>query len=60
MALKRYKTPESGDEFTIDEQAGNAMGLKPLDKEAEDANGRPLPPKPSTDKAGKSATTKES
>lgn len=52
MAWKRYKDPVSGDEFTADEKAGAAMGLKPLDKDAVDANDRPLPPKPNTDKAG--------
>ena len=57
MAWKRFKDPISGDEFTADEAAGPAMGLKPLDKEAVDASGRPLPSKPSTDKAGKSAST---
>jgi len=60
MAWKRYKDPTSGDEFTADELAGAAMGLKPLDKEAVDASDRPLPPKPNTDKAGNAATkTKE-
>jgi hypothetical protein len=52
MAWKRYKDPSSGDEFTADERAGSAMGLKPLDKPAVDASDRPLPPKPNTDKAG--------
>ena len=52
MAWKRYKDPVSGDEFTADERAGQAMGLKPLDKPAEDASGRPLAVKPHTDKAG--------
>ena len=32
MAFRRYKDPTSGDEFTADERAGKAMGLKPLDK----------------------------
>ena len=60
MAWKRYKDPDSGDEFTADERAGTAMGLKPLDKEAVDASDRPLPPKANTDKAGNPATkTKE-
>ena len=59
MAFKRYKDPISGDEFTADEAAGTAMGLKPLDKVAVDASDRPLPSKPSTDKAGKAATQKE-
>lgn len=52
MAWKRYKDPVSGDEFTVDEAAGAAMGLKPIDKEAEDANGRPLPPKVDIHKGG--------
>ena len=55
MAWKRYKDPTSGDEFTADERAGMAMGLKPLDKAAGD---RPLPPKPNTDKAGNPTATK--
>jgi len=60
MAWKRYKDPTSGDEFTADERAGTAMGLKPLDKDAVDASDRPLPPKPSTDKGGqKSASTQK-
>lgn len=59
MAWKRYKDPASGDEFTADERAGAAMGLKPLDKDAVDASGRPLAPKPHTDKAGNAAKTKE-
>ena len=61
MAWKRYKDPDSGDEFTADELAGNAMGLKPLDKDAVDASDRPLPPKSSTDLAGntRAAKTKE-
>lgn len=59
MAWKRYKDPTSGDEFTADELAGNAMGLKPIDKDAEDASGRPLPPKSNTDKAGNTAKPKE-
>lgn len=58
MAWKRYKDPTSGDEFTADERAGKAMGLKPLDKDAVDASGRPLPPKPSTDKAGNASAAK--
>ena len=60
MAWKRYKDPTSGDEFTADERAGTAMGLKPIDKEAVDASGRPLEPLTHTDKAGNvSAKTKE-
>ena len=60
MAWKRYKDPTSGDEFTADERAGTAMGLKPIDKEAVDASGRPLEPLPHTDKAGNaSAKSKE-
>ena len=58
MAWKRYKDPTSGDEFTADELAGNAMGLKPIDKDAEDASGRPLPPLTHTDKAGNASATK--
>ena len=52
MAWKRYKDPDSGDEFTADERAGTAMGLKPHDKDAVDASDRPLPSKPNTDKGG--------
>ena len=59
MAWKRYKDPTSGDEFTADEAAGTAMGLKPLDKVAVDASDRPLPPKTNTDKAGKPASTQK-
>ena len=59
MAWKRYKDPTSGDEFTADELAGNAMGLKPIDKDAVDASGRPLPQQTHTDKAGNAAKTKE-
>lgn len=62
MAWKRYKDPTSGDEFTADERAGIAMGLKPIDKDAVDSSDRPLPPKTNTDKAGNptAAKTKES
>ena len=59
MAWKRYKDPNSGDEFTADELFGAATGLKPIDKEAVDASGRPLAPLPHTDKAGNAAKTKE-
>ena len=59
MAWKRYKDPTSGDEFTADEAFGVATGLKPIDKDAEDASGRPLPPLQHTDKAGNAAKTKE-
>lgn len=52
MAWKRYKDPESGSEFTADERAGSAMGLKPLDKDAVDANGRPLAVKTNIHKGG--------
>jgi len=58
MAWKRYKDPTSGDEFTADELAGNAMGLKPLDKDAVDASDRPLPPLQHTDKAGNATASK--
>ena len=60
MAFRRYTDPVSGDEFTADERAGRAMGLKPLDKDAVDASDRPLPTKPHTDKAGaKSGSTQK-
>jgi hypothetical protein len=52
MAWKRYKDPASGDEFTADERVGTAMGLKPIDKDAVDANDRPLPPKTNIHKGG--------
>lgn len=52
MAWKRYKDPVSGDEFTADERAGNAMGLKPLDKDGVDDYGRPIAEKPNVDKSG--------
>lgn len=42
MAWKRYKDPRSGDEFTADERAGLAMGLKPLADEGTDVYGRPV------------------
>ena len=57
MAWKRYKDPVSGDEFTADERAGEAMGLKPLDKVAVDASDRPLPSKPNTNKSGAKPTS---
>lgn len=60
MAWKRYKDPVSGDEFTADERAGAAMGLKPLEKDAVDASDRPLPTKTNTDKGGnKSAASQK-
>ena len=59
MAWKRFKDPTSGDEFTADEVAGNAMGLKPIDKDAVDASDRPLPPKTNTDKAGNATAPKK-
>lgn len=55
MGFVRAKGPD-GAEFTIDEQAAKAMGedVKILTgKDAVDGNGRPLPFKPVTDKAGK-------
>lgn len=51
MAFVRVKGPD-GSEFTVDEVAAESMGLTALDKAAVDINGRPLPVKPSTDKAG--------
>lgn len=54
MAFVRCKGPD-GAEFTVDEQAAASMGdeVAVLDKPAVDINGRPLPPKPATDKAGR-------
>lgn len=51
MAFVRVKGPD-GSEFTVDEVTAESMGLTALDKAAVDINGRPLPVKPSTDKAG--------
>ena len=59
MAWKRYKDPVSGDEFTADERAGEAMGLKPLTKDAVDASDRPLPSKPNTDKGGQKSAANQ-
>ena len=62
MAWKRYKDPESGAEFTVDEVAGVAMGLDPLteddgtEKVAADINGRPLAFKPAINLAGEERT----
>lgn len=58
MAWKRYKDPTSGDEFTADERFGAASGLKPIEKDAVDASGRPLAPLAHTDKAGNRTATK--
>jgi hypothetical protein len=58
MAWKRYKDPDSGDEFTADERAGTAMGLKPIDKDAVDASDRPLPPKTNSEKADNARAAK--
>lgn len=60
MAFVRVKGP-NGSEFSIDERAVKGMKVQTLDKPAVDVNGRALPPKPSTDKAGQpkvSAPTK--
>ena len=60
MAFVRVKGPD-GSEFTIDERAVKGMGLVALNKPAVDKNGRPLPVKPHTTKAGQptaSHTTK--
>jgi hypothetical protein len=51
MAFVRVKGPD-GAEFTIDERAVKGMGVTVLSKDAVDINGRPLPTKPHTDKAG--------
>lgn len=53
MAFVRVKGPD-GSEFTVDEVTAESMGLSALDKAkaAVDINGRPLPVKPATDKAG--------
>lgn len=55
MAFVRCKGPD-GAEFTVDEAAAKSMGDEVAvleDKPAVDVNGRPLPPKPATDKAGR-------
>ena len=51
MGFVRAKGPD-GAEFTIDENAARRMGVDILGKPAVDANNRPLPFKPATDKAG--------
>lgn len=54
MAFVRAKGPD-GAEFTVDERAVKSMGDKVTvlkDKPAVDINGRPLPFKPVTNKAG--------
>lgn len=51
MAFVRVKGPD-GSEFTIDEGAAEALGVKPIEKDAVDVNGRPLPVKYPTDLAG--------
>ena len=58
MAWKRYKDPKSGAEFTADERAGSAMGLKPLKDEATDVYGRPAQSQDTTTEGGKSAADK--
>lgn len=52
MAWKRYKDPKSGAEFTADERAGTAMGLKPLAGEAIDVYGRPIQTQDTTTNGG--------
>lgn len=51
MAFVRVKGPD-GSEFTTDERAVKGMGVTVLNKPAVDVNGRPLPHKPHTNKAG--------
>lgn len=51
MAFVRVKGPD-GSKFTVDEVTAESMGLAALDEPAVDINGRPLPVKPATDKAG--------
>lgn len=58
MAFVRAKGPD-GAEFTIDERAAKSMGVTVLDKPAVDANGRPLPFKPVTTKAGQPKASTE-
>jgi hypothetical protein len=50
VGFVRVSAPEG--EFTIDEGAVKGMGVTVLDKPALDGNGRPLPAKPRTTKAG--------
>lgn len=60
MAFVRVKGPD-GAEFSVDERAVKGMGVTVLDKPATDRNGRTLPAKPHTNKAGQpkaSASTK--
>lgn len=52
MAFVRVKGPDDGSKFTVDEVTAESMGLTALDEPAVDINGRPLPVKPATDKAG--------
>lgn len=61
MAFVRVKGPD-GAEFSIDEGVAAEMGTVLKDKPAVDGDGRVLPFKPATDKAGqpKAAATKES
>lgn len=57
MGFVRAKGPD-GAEFTVGERAAASMGdeITVLDKDPIDANGRPLPWKPVTDKAGEPVT----
>lgn len=54
-SLVRAKDPNTGTEFTTTEGHAKRAGLTVLDKDAADKRGRPLPPKPATDLAGKPA-----
>lgn len=57
MPFARFKDPSTGHEYTLDEAYGKSIGLTFLSsKDAVDVNGRPLPPKHRTDKAGKPIT----
>lgn len=58
MAFVRVKGPD-GAEFTTGERAAKASGYKVLDKDAVDANGRPLPPKYDIHKGGTVAKTEK-
>lgn len=56
----RAKDPGSGHEFTTSAQHAKNAGLEVLkNKDAVDRDGRPLPAKHNTDKAGKPVASKE-
>ena len=58
MAFVRVKGPD-GTEYTTSEKAAKVFGAKVIDKDAVDANGRPLPPKYDIHKGGTVANTEK-